>query len=194
MYDLKGVILLPRSVFREDLYVYTHSKILDCFGLKEFQLYYYIMISGNDFTKNHAEKLGDGREASVLNTLDYIRENCKSKRECKEDYEEMFPDDDAMEEFDMLQKYYSCEQVEAPWSSLTTDVESVDEIKTKVPEGLAQWMVFESLENLKTIRRELRRNCQKLARNYMFSPYFGFPLIQAVEFEEQCRDDGGNGE
>ena len=47
---------------------------------------------------------------------------------------------------------------------------------------------FESLENLKTIKRELRRNCQKLARNYMFSPYFGFPLIQAAEFEEQCRE------
>ena len=135
VYDLPGVILLPRSVFREDLYVYTRSKILECLGLKELQLYYYIMISGNDFTKNHAAKLGDGREASIPNTLDYIRENCKSKRECKEDYEEMFPDDDAMDEFDMLEKYYSCKQVEAPWNSLTTDIESLEEIKAKVSEG-----------------------------------------------------------
>lgn len=136
VYDLKGVILLPRNPFREDLYVYERSKILETFDLKEVQLYYYIMISGNDFTKNHASKLGNGLEATVQNTLDYIRENCKSKRECKEDYEELFPDDDAMEEFEMLEKLYSCQQVVAPWNCLTTDVNSVEELKTKVSEGL----------------------------------------------------------
>ena len=135
VYDLKGVILLPRNFFREDLYVYTRTKILDFLGFQEFQLHYYIMISGNDYTKHHPSKLRDGREATVENTLDYIREVCKSQRECKEDYEEMYPDDDAMEEFEMLEKLYSCKQVEIPWNCLTTDIDRVDEIKTKIPEG-----------------------------------------------------------
>ena len=117
--------------------MYTRSKILDFLGLKEFQLHYYIMISGNDFTKNHPVKLSDGREASGKNILDHIQKNCTSKRECKEDYEEMFPDDDAMDEFEMIEKLYSCTQVERPWNTLTTDVDSLDEIRTKVSAGLA---------------------------------------------------------
>ena len=135
VYDLKGVILLPRNFFREELYVYTRTKILDFLGFQEFQLHYYIMISGNDYTKQHPSKLRDGHEATVENTLDYIREVCKSKRECKEDYEEMYPENDAMEEFEMLEKLYSCKQVEIPWNCLTTDIDRVDEIKTKIPEG-----------------------------------------------------------
>lgn len=45
----------------------------------------------------------------------------------------------------------------------------------------------ENVEKLKEVNRYLRRNCQKLARNYIFSVYYGFPLIQPMEFEEQCR-------
>ena len=65
-YNIPGVVLLPDRLFNDDLYVYTRSDILKCLDLKEFQLYYYVLISGNDFTKNHAKKLGNGRSVRAL--------------------------------------------------------------------------------------------------------------------------------
>lgn len=96
---------------------------------------------------------------------------------------------DVPKKLDMLKKYYSCkQQVEAPWNCLTTDIESLDEIKTKVSEGLVLWIFSEFLENLITINEELRRFYQKYARKYIFSMHIGMPMIQSVEFEKQRRE------
>ena len=78
--------------------------------------------------------------------------------------------------------------MEAPWNCLTTDIESLDEIKMKVSEGLALRMISDFLENLITINEELRRFYQKYARKYIFSMHIGMPMIQSVEFEEQRRE------
>ena len=66
VYNIPGVVLLPDRLFKDDLYVYTRSKILECLDLKEFQLYYYVLISGNNFTKNYEKKLGNGRSVRAL--------------------------------------------------------------------------------------------------------------------------------
>ena len=66
VYNIPGVVLLPDRLFIDDLYVYTRSKILECLNLKEFQLYYYVLISGNNFTKNYEKKLGNGRSVRAL--------------------------------------------------------------------------------------------------------------------------------
>ena len=189
VYNIPGVVLLPDRLFKDDLYMYHRSDILKCLRLTEFQLYDFVMISGNDFTENQAVKLSDGRLVRAPINLYAFQKMCKSKREWEEDYEERFPNNNVMDEFEKVKKYYSCEQqVEAPWNCLTTDIESLDEIKMKVSEGLALRMISDFLENLITINEELRRFYQKYARKYIFSMHIGMPMIQSVEFEEQRRE------
>lgn len=189
VYNIPGVVLLPDRLFEDDLYLYTRSEILKCLDMTEFQLYDYVIISRNDFTKNQAVKLSDGRLVRASIKLYTFQKMCKSKREWKEDYKERFPNDNVMDEFEKVEKYYSCkQQVEAPWNCLTTDIENLDEIKTKVSEGLALRMFSQFLGNLMMINEELRRFYQKYARKYIFSMRIGMPMIQSVEFEEQCRE------
>ena len=169
--------------------MYHRIDIIKCLDITEFQLYDFVMISHNDFTKNHAVKLSDGRFVRASINLYTFQKMCKSKREWKEDYKKRFPNDNVMDEFEKVKKYYSCEkQVEAPWNCLTTDIETLDEIKTKVSEGLVLRIFSEFLENLITINEELRRFYQKYARKYIFSMHIGMPMIQSVEFEKQRRE------
>ena len=189
VYNIPGVVLLPDRLFIDDLYVYTRSKILKCLDMTEFQLYDYIMISRNDFTKNHAVKLSDGRLVRAPINLYAFQKMCKSKREWEEDYKERFPNDNVMDMSKKVKKYYSCkQQVKAPWNCLTTDIKSLNKIKTKVSEGLVLRIFSEFLENLITINEELRRFYQKYARKYIFSMRIGMPIIQSVEFEKQRRE------
>lgn len=113
-----------------DAYVLTDRSALLVYNLKGV-----ILLPGkldlNQFYLSKREEILEVIDDDVIrNMRRYIRDNYM------EDYKRRFPKANTEDEFKMLDELCSAPQVMAPWNCLTTDIESVEKIKTMVSEGL----------------------------------------------------------
>ena len=133
-YNLDGVIFMNLEN-NGTLYVTKRSLLMEQLGIEEFQLLYFVVLSGNDFSSRQALKCGDSQK--YLNSeelLDEIKTRCKTMEDCEKHFREN-TNLELRDYFEKVQNLYQSEQVDYPWNALTTDVEEAKAIRSLSLEG-----------------------------------------------------------
>lgn len=133
-YNLPGVIFI--NWYKDDqLYITKRDLFMRHLGVEEFQLYYFVVLNGNDFLKRQEIKTASGsRYLSLPELLEEVKSHCATKEDCEKHFRE-HTSKELREVYEKVASLYSINQVDFPWSALTNDVAEVEAIRSKIPEG-----------------------------------------------------------
>ena len=104
-------------------------------GIKEFQLYYFVVLNGNDFLKRQKIRIGyRSKPLTTIELLQEIKSHCTTKEDCEKHFRK-HTRNELRDVYEKVVSLYSVNQVDFPWSTLTNDVAEVEAIRSKIPEG-----------------------------------------------------------
>ena len=133
-YNLRGVIFYNQCNGNQ-LYITKRSLLMKHLGIKEFQLYYFIVLNGNDFLKR--QKIITENRHKPLTTIELLQEiksHCTTKEDCEKHFRK-YTSNELRDVYEKVASLYSVNQVDFPWSALTNDVAEVEAIRSKIPKG-----------------------------------------------------------
>lgn len=188
-YNLPGVIFI-NGYKGGPLYITRRHLLMKHLNIQEFQLYYFVVLNGNDFLKRQAINTESGKKfLPPPQLLEEIKTHCATKQDCEKHFKE-HTNQELREIYEKVASLYASNQVDLPWSALTNDVAEVEAVKSKIPKGFFSLVsVLIILDALLEISNEFSRSYNTTGFNMIFTSFVGVPLLQTPEFNESCRKE-----